>query len=454
MGELRSSGEDGDYLDEIERVLKRNLSAALRLAQTNHLASLEVILLAADRARREALHAATIVHGRRLASFADRKAGSYDEALSATWSIVYEAILTWSASGSFEAWFKQILRHEAYEFDRRRGRQKRWEERYESERALRGEPHATPMTGTTRQGQRLSLQAFVDSLGAIDRDLWVRGMELEMQKLDREDIYAALACDHSLSQDAIKGRLVRLRRQCRRLVGTHEGMADLVALWLGSERQGDEFVIVAAGITVNDFKKQLMFRRVSEVGRSAFGRLLETLIERNLPRDRKLLVVTDRSPGVVKALQIHLGADAVIQPCLTALTRAVVDILPEARRGSFTTKILRAYRRQDLAHAQSELEALVARLEPISPPAAELLSRELARSLTTKRFQLPTSLEDQLSHVRFIANESGHGQVSGNWLAGLFSNLRSRRSQEYRKVALARLADELNTIRRDDEAAA
>ncbi len=441
--ELRNAPDDRTVALMSEHIEAGSLFDALRLAGSQQrFEGVARQLRIAERARGEVMKQAMSQCGPRLEHRAWARGGWHDEALGTTWEIVFNKMFSWQQRGSFYRWVDAIYRNQVIEHHRRRARQEQRERQYEAERELRGETLAVSGTRTTHRGNRLSLEAFVESLDVEKRAIWDDAMALERQNLSREEIYERIAAKRGLGAEAVKAKLVRLRREYRELVGNRDDLSRVVALWIGSEQRNGQSAVLVSGITVDDYKKLFLVRRVPHVGFHAFERLFETISHWGLPADRSTLAIVDNSAGLQRALDVHLSDRVVMQPCLFRLTSSIVAHLSAHHRDRYRRQLARAYRAASPEKARSALGCILARLQALSTRAAALLDAEFDASLAFKRLGLPACLEAEFSEVCFVARSPPPAE-SAAWLGWVFALLRKRRSRAHRQDALAQLATTL-----------
>ncbi len=446
---LTPAAADDAALAAVIAALERGaLSEALAgLADSPHAVRIETELAVAIAARDRVLALARRAFGPGLERMARSFRGNDDpdDDIERAWERVLRNLYTWQQIGEFRAWlsaaFRSSLRDGHRASDRRATRHRRLADEID-----RHAPAPTTDKGTTTFGNELALQAFKDSLDPDRRQLWDAWDCLGADGLKPEEIYAALAERHSRSAAAIKGAILRLLAEFKELAGADAtGVVDasaVVALWIGSERDGERTTLLSTGIDADDRVRLLAMRRVRQAHARAFTRMFTTLHRWGLPQDRRLLVVADDTPGLRDAIADTFGPRALFQPCLRALLRGVCDGLSTAATRRITTRAEKAYRARTANQAAEQLAALVAELRTPHPSAAQRLAADLDASLTVKRLGLPATLEEQLTRVQFLCDAAD--APTGSWLGRLFAGLRERRSVDRRREGLKLLAAALS----------
>ena len=441
------AGPDADLADILDAMTRGALSEALaKLAERAEAGQVDAEMAAAVAARDHVIEAAQRAYGPGFRRMAQRFRGSADpdDDVDRAWERIVRNIYAWQQTGEFHAWLGAVFRSALLDGVRRSERRADKHRRFAGELALQG-PATDGGKGTTAFGNELALQGFKDSLEPDKRGLWDDWARLGTDGMRPEEIYAALAEMHGKSAVAIKGAVLRLLAEFKAVAGANAAgvidASETVALWVGSQRDGERTTILATGIDADDRVRLLAMRQVRHVQSHAFTQMFSTLRRRGLPQQRRMLLIADNSHGLRQAIHETFAERAVVQPCQRALVQRVCASLPSALRAQFVRKAERAYQSRPIAQAQQQLRVILAELRTIDPGAAERLAEELEASLTVKRLGLPAALEEQLSQVKFL----GEPVASPNsWLGGVFAGLRERRSVDRRreglKLLLAKLA--------------
>jgi DNA-directed RNA polymerase specialized sigma24 family protein len=427
-----------------------NLSDTIvALAGTAHTATVADEIATAVKARDRVITLARRNYGPALGRMARsfRSSADPDDDVDRAWEKIVRVLYSWQQTGEFYAWlsaaFRSALRDGLRTSDRRVAKHRRFAE----EALIQAPPPTFGGKGTTTFGNELALHAFKDSLEPDKRALWDDWARLGADDMKPEEIYATMAGSHGKSPAAIKGAVLRLVAEFKEIAGANvTGVVDaskVIALWIGSEHDRERTTtttIVATGIDAEDRVRLLAMRQVRQVEGRVFRRMFTTLERWGLPRERRLLVVADESPGLRAAIKAWFAERALVQPCVRALLRSIADTLPAEAGHQFVKRAERAFQARTAEQAQAQLVALTAALEGSHPATACRLTGEIDAALTVKRLGLPATLEEQLTRVQFLGDRDA---PSGSWLGRVFADLRQRRSIDRRREGLIRLVTAL-----------
>jgi transposase-like protein len=136
--------------------------------------------------------------------------------------------------------------------------------------------------------------------------------------------------------------------------------------------------------------------------------LLQSLIERGLRVNEKLLFVIDGGKGIRKAIRDTLGDAALVQRCQVHKMRNLRDHLPEARHAYVMRQMHRAYASSNSKVARKQLLQLVSWLEANGDDsAAESLREGLDETLTVLALRLPDALRRTFATTNPVENMNG-----------------------------------------------
>lgn len=178
--------------------------------------------------------------------------------------------------------------------------------------------------------------------------------------------------------------------------------AGILAVVIDAKYFPKQCVIVALGIDKEGSKHVLGLWAGATENTSVVKGLLEDLVARGLPTDRKLLFVLDGAKALRKAVQDVFGPQAVVQRCRVHKQRNVVDHLPKDRRGQVIWRLRSAWAKSDPKEAESELRKTVKWLAGINPMAAASLKEGLEETLTLQKLRINRSLAQSLSNTNMI----------------------------------------------------
>jgi transposase-like protein len=118
-----------------------------------------------------------------------------------------------------------------------------------------------------------------------------------------------------------------LKRLCERAVP-----ADIIGLLIDSKFFAGHCVVTAIGLDEQGKKHLLGLWHGATENATVVSGLLEDLVARGLPTERKLLVVIDGAKALRKAVTVLLGDNGVVQRCGVHKQRNVLDHLLEDKK--------------------------------------------------------------------------------------------------------------------------
>ena len=255
----------------------------------------------------------------------------------------------------------------------------------------------------------------------------------------------------SVSKSSVSRRFVGLTmaRLQEKLGRPIEG--EIVVLALDGIEIAGHTIVVALGMTAEGEKKVLGLREGSTENAAVCRSLLQDLIQRGLPADKRLLVIIDGGKGLNKAVREVFGVHAIVQRCQVHKKRNVTEHLPYHRR-QFVKKIMnQAYNGDDFEKSRRTLLRLADNLETEYPSAAASLREGLDETLTVIRLGLPEVLRRSLSSANMIESmlsvirnvqrnvkrwRSGRMILRWTCIGALEAEKQFRRVKGYRHMAL------------------
>lgn len=230
---------------------------------------------------------------------------------------------------------------------------------------------------------------------------------------------------------------------------------DLIGLLMDGIEISGHTLVAALGVTGGGEKVPLGLWQGSTENATVCTALLQSLIERGLRIEQRILCVVDGGKGLRKALRDVFGDLAVIQRCQVHKLRNVLDQLPDAQRAYVRQAMGQAYRAERFDLARKRLLVLANWLERHGEDqAAGSLREGLDETLTVVKLKLPKTLRRSLSTTNAIENLLGHvRRVTRNvkrwkgdmarrwtWLAITDAQRRFRRLKGHRDIASLRQA--------------
>ena len=108
--------------------------------------------------------------------------------------------------------------------------------------------------------------------------------------------------------------------------------ADIIGLLIDSKFFAGHCVVTAIGLDEQGKKHLLGLWHGATENATVVSGLLEDLVARGLPTERKLLVVIDGAKALRKAVTVLLGDNGVVQRCGVHKQRNVLDHLLEDKK--------------------------------------------------------------------------------------------------------------------------
>lgn len=228
---------------------------------------------------------------------------------------------------------------------------------------------------------------------------------------------------------------------------------DLVALILDGKTFAEDEMVAAVGVAITGEKVLLGFVQTATENRKVCATFLRALVERGLPVDLGLLVVTDGAKGLHAAVREVFGGVALLQRCQWHKRENVLAYLPERHRPAFRRKLQAAYEQATYEAAKRALGKVRAELTLLNTSAAASLDEGVEETLTLHRLGLFSELGVSLKTTNIL--ESIHARVEDRtarvdhwrnseqkqrWLATALLDLEPRlhRIKNYRSLPLLR----------------
>lgn len=287
-----------------------------------------------------------------------------------------------------------------------------------------------------------------------------------MSQKDYEEVTRTLDENFGISQSSVSRKFKEKSREIleemdRRDLGCHE----FLALIVDGKYLKREQVIIALGVTTTGFKIPLGFIHAATENSIAVKGLFKNLIQRNFRFDEGILVITDGSTGMIKAVKETFGDLAVRQRCQWHKRENVVGLLKEEHKEIFKSRIQRAYRENDYGEAKSQLLDILKELEKINYSAANSMREGLEETLTLHRIGMYETFGVTFSTTNAIENVNSliekhtrkikrwrNGEMLARWVAVAltFIEPRLKRLDRYKKLRILKTAitEEVNRKQR------
>jgi hypothetical protein len=170
----------------------------------------------------------------------------------------------------------------------------------------------------------------------------------------------------------------------------------LPVLWLGSREIAGSWSTLALGVGVDGVKRVLALRPGSVRDPLVAEELLADLVARGLTGRGGLLVVTEGSQTLDRAVKGAWQGRALVAHCRIRLCEEVLAHVPEGARARLRADLRSAWAMPAEA-ARTALHDLHRRLESDWPGAAERLHRSLEPVLTVARLGVASPLKECLT---------------------------------------------------------
>jgi putative transposase len=287
-------------------------------------------------------------------------------------------------------------------------------------------------------------------------EMILKKIALGISQKDYEEVTRRLAESFSLSQSTVARKFKQKSRQIledydQRDLGNH----DFIALFIDGKYLKREQVVIALGVTVTGFKIPIGFIQSTTENSRAIKGLLSNLIQRNFRFEEGILVVSDGSTGLIKAVKETFGSLAIIQRCQWHKRENVISYLTEEQQMIFRRRIQRAYEESNYKEAKSILLDILIELERLNYSAANSLREGLEETLTLHRLGLNTILGQSFSTTNCIENVNSllvkytrkvkrwrNGDMIARWIAVSLDRIepKLKRVNNYRKLKQLRNA--------------
>jgi putative transposase len=185
----------------------------------------------------------------------------------------------------------------------------------------------------------------------------------------------------SVSRQFVQASAGQLQKLCERKLEELE----LVAILIDSKEVGGQTLVVALGIEISGKKQVLGLWQGATENTAVVKALLEDLVGRGLPRERRYLFVIDGAKALRAAIEKVFGERACVQRCQVHKRENVKAHLPKNAQRDYHRRMSNAYALTSYEEAKAELEKLFRQLVRINPSAARSLEEGLEETLTVHR---------------------------------------------------------------------
>ncbi|MGH2649828.1 MAG: IS256 family transposase [Actinomycetota bacterium] len=198
---------------------------------------------------------------------------------------------------------------------------------------------------------------------------------------------------HGTSRSAISRRFRRATEaRLAELFGRDLSALDLLAVFVDGMHVGEHLIVVALGVDGQGRKHPLGLWEGTTENAAVCRSLIGNLIDRGLPTEKAMLIVTDGGKAIGTVIRKTWGELALHQRCRHHKLENITSHLPERERTFIARKVRAAWSRTDAAAAERELRRIARHLESAHPGAAASILEGLEETLTVTRLELPPSL--------------------------------------------------------------
>ena len=219
---------------------------------------------------------------------------------------------------------------------------------------------------------------------------------------------------------------------------------DIIVLQIDGKSLRGEEILICLGITIKGEKVVLGFAQSNTENNRAIKQLLRQLINRGLDYSKGILIVSDGSKAIKKAIKETFGKYHMHQRCQWHKREDVICHLSLENQDEYRRKLQRAYKEPDYAKAKEILLSIREELKKLNIASVRSLDEGFEETLTLHKLKLIDKLGASLGTTNCI--ESLNSQL-GRYLKKVTNWKNS--DQIYRWVAAGLMESErrMNKIR-------
>jgi len=220
---------------------------------------------------------------------------------------------------------------------------------------------------------------------------------------DYEGAIDDICCGYGIDKSSVSRQWqAASAEQLRQLIERRLENIDICVLMLDGKEFHDYTLITALGIDTQGYKHVLGLWAGATENSEVCGTLLDNLIERGLPPDKKYLFVIDGSKALKKAITDRFGSLAVIQRCRIHKERNIRSYLPKKYHRLLAMKLQAAFGMTDYDEALKELRKVHDWLASISDAAAGSMDEGFDELLTVHKLKLSAMHRKLLGSTNMI----------------------------------------------------
>jgi transposase-like protein len=178
---------------------------------------------------------------------------------------------------------------------------------------------------------------------------------------------------------------------------------ELLIIYIDGMHFGDQCVLAAVGVDIQDCKHVLALREGATENAEAAKDLLQHLVEHGVDPTRRRLFIIDGSKALRTAINAVFGAHTPVQRCRNHKLRNVLGRLPREQQAQ-TGSLMRAAWKMNQKDGMAKFRQIAGWLECDYPEAAAALLEGLEECFTINQLDIPRSLHRCLATSNIVDN--------------------------------------------------
>lgn len=254
---------------------------------------------------------------------------------------------------------------------------------------------------------------------------------LGISQRDYERVSRQMEESFGLSQSSVSRRFIEASEQALKEFESRDiSGKDIIAIEIDGKALAKQEILIVLGITMKGEKITLGFAQSHTENNRAIKQLLKQIINRGLDYSKGILVVSDGSKAIKKAIKEVFGKYHLHQRCQWHKREDIVSYLSKEEEIIYRKKLQRAYREPEYDKAKEKLLNIRDELKQINISAARSLEEGLEETLTLHKLGLIEefgaslgttncieSLNSQLGrYIRKVTKWQNSGQIF-RWVA-------------------------------------
>lgn len=273
---------------------------------------------------------------------------------------------------------------------------------------------------------------------------------LGISQRDYERVSRQMEESFGLSQSSISRRFIEASEQALKEFESRDiSNKDIIAIEIDGKTLAKQEILIVLEITMKGEKMTLGFAQSHTENNRAIKQLLKQIINRGLDYSKGILVISDGSKAIKKAIKEVFGKYHLHQRCQWHKREDIVSYLSKEDEVTYRKKLQRAYREPEYDKAREKLLNIRDELRQINISAARSLEEGLEETLTLHKLGLAEefgaslgttncieSLNSQLGrYIRKVTRWQNSGQIF-RWVAcGLLeSERRMKKIRNYKQL--------------------